>query len=120
MVGYARGMRDSARPEHEIEIPQSFRELPRWWSDGTEWLDSLPGRIADKCADWRLRPGGSALHGSNAIALPVTRDGVLLLLRLTPPHSSFQLEIDALRFWDGRGTVLLFEHDSDAGAMLLE
>jgi hypothetical protein len=98
-------MSDSAWPVHEIEIPQSFRDMPRWWTDGTEWLDSLTGRLADKCVDWRLRPDGIALHGSNAIALPVTRDGVPLLLRMTPPHSGFQLEIDALRFWDGRGTV---------------
>lgn len=113
-------MIDSAWPFPEIEVPQSFREMPRWWAEGTEWLDSLPHRLAGKCVDWRLRPGGPALHGSNAIALPVTRDGVALVLRLAPPHSGFQLEIDALRFWDGRGTVLLIEDDCDAGAMLLE
>lgn len=43
-----------------------------------------------------------------------------LILRLTPPHDAFQLEIDALEFWAGRGTVRLIKHNAEAGAMLLE
>ena len=29
-----------------ITVPESFRRMPRWWSDtaGREWLDSLPER----------------------------------------------------------------------------
>lgn len=119
-IGYARGMSDSVRPVHEIEIPQSFREMPRWWREGTVWIDSLPGRLAVICAGWRLRPDGVALHGSNAIALPVTRDGIPLILRVTPPSAGFQLEIDALEFWAGRGTARLIEHEFETGAMLLE
>lgn len=113
-------MSDSGRLADEIEIPRSFREMPRWEREGTAWLDTLPSLLAEMCGIWRLRPDGTALHGSNAIALPVTRDAVRLILRLTPPHDAFQLEIDALEFWAGRGTVRLIEHDVEAGAMLLE
>ncbi|TFC61198.1 kinase [Cryobacterium sp. TMT2-15-1] len=113
-------MNDSAWKSPEILVPRTFREMPRWRTDGTKWLDSLSERLANQCVEWSLRPDGSALHGSNAIAVPVTRHGVPFLLRMAPPHPSFQLEIYALRFWDGRGTVRLIEHDSDAGAMLLE
>jgi streptomycin 6-kinase len=117
---YARGMSDSGRLPGEIEIPRSFREMPRWQRGGTAWLDTLPGLLAEMCEIWGLRPDGTALHGSNAIALPVTRADDRLILRLTPPHDAFQLEIDALEFWAGRGTVRLVEHDIEAGAMLLE
>lgn len=93
-------MNDSAWKSPEILVPRTFREMPRWRTDGTKWLDSLSERLANQCVEWSLRPDGSALHGSNAIAVPVTRHGVPFLLRMAPPHPSFQLEIYALRFWD--------------------
>jgi streptomycin 6-kinase len=113
-------MSDSGRLADEIKIPQSFREMPRWRTGESMWVDSLPGRLAFMCGAWNLRLDGAALHGSNAIALPVTRDAVPLVLRMTPPHDAFQLEIDALSSWAGRGTVELLERDCKAGAMLLE
>jgi streptomycin 6-kinase len=42
------------------------------------------------------------------------------VLRLTAPDESFPAEVAALRFWAGRGTVLLVETDLGAGTMLLE
>ena len=41
-------------------------------------------------------------------------------MRLTAPDESFPAEVAALRFWAGRGTVLLVETDLGAGTMLLE
>lgn len=113
-------MSHSGRLANDIEIPQSFRQMPRWRTEGTAWLDTLPGLLAQMCGVWGLRPDGPALHGSHAIALPVTRDDDRLILRMTPPHDAFQLEIEALEFWAGRGTVRLIEHSAEAGAMLLE
>lgn len=101
-------------------VPQSFRDEPRWWTEGSDWLDSLPDRISRQCAVWRLEPGGKPWHGSNALVLPVARDGEPYALRLAPPDERTRAELAALDFWDGRGTVRQYESDPDAGASLLE
>ncbi|MEU8664270.1 aminoglycoside phosphotransferase family protein, partial [Actinoplanes philippinensis] len=63
---------------------------------------------------------GEPAHGSHALVVPVRRDGERLMLRLTPPGPDVTGQVAALRFWDGRGTVRLFDADTDAGVMLLE
>ncbi|GAA1641730.1 aminoglycoside phosphotransferase family protein [Actinoplanes couchii] len=101
-------------------IPPSFRDMPRWWRDGTRWLDALPGLVRAGCDRWRLTVAGEAMHGSNALVVPVTRDGDEFVLRLSPPGPDVGRQAAALRFWDGRGTARLIDvHDED-GAMLLE
>jgi streptomycin 6-kinase len=102
------------------DVPQSFRDMPRWWRDGSQWLDSLPGLVRAQCARWRLTVSGEAAHGSNALVIPVTRADGVFVLRLTPPGPEVAEQVAALRFWDGRGTVRLIEADAEAGAMLLE
>ncbi|MFC7531825.1 aminoglycoside phosphotransferase family protein [Actinoplanes sp. GCM10030250] len=102
-------------------VPQSFRDMPRFWREGPEWLDALPDLVSFFCTRWGLLVSGVPVHGSNALVVPVTRDDVPYALRLTPPVlASVSGQIDALRFWDGRGTVLLAEADPEAGVMLLE
>ena len=104
----------------EFDIPQSFRDMPRWWRDGSRWLESLPVLVRTQCARWQLTVSGAAAHGSNAIVIPVTGADGVFVLRLTPPGREVGEQIAALRFWDGRGTVQLVDADADAGAMLLE
>lgn len=94
--------------------------MPRWWHEGADWLEALPGTAEAVCERWRLNPEGAAMHGSNAIVLPVRRDGVPLALRMTMPDKRKADEVRALRFWNGRGTVRLFEADAGMGASLLE
>ncbi|GAA1998687.1 aminoglycoside phosphotransferase family protein [Microbacterium pumilum] len=105
-----------------ITVPQSFRRMPRWWHDatGSEWLEALPERVDVQCRDWGLRVDGAVMHGSNALVVPVDRDGEPLILRLAPPGDDVAAEAAALRVWDGRGTVRLFDVDAENGAMLLE
>ncbi|MFC7625120.1 aminoglycoside phosphotransferase family protein [Microlunatus sp. GCM10028923] len=104
-----------------VEIPESFRAMPRWWHDGTAWLDRLPELITETCDRLRLTVDGPARHGSNALVLPVRRDGRPYALRLNPPDDQeLPAQVAALEFWAGRGTVLLHETDPAAGAMLLE
>jgi streptomycin 6-kinase len=103
-----------------IEVPQSFRDQPRWWRGGQDWLAELPARVQQQCRRWRLTPDGPVRHGSNALVVPVLRDEEPLALRLAPPTDDGRHEAAALRFWAGRGTVLLVEADPEAGAMLLE
>lgn len=102
-----------------IEVPASFLAMPRWWTEGAEWLESLPVLVAGHCDDWGLVVDGAPLHGSNALVVPVLRGTERLVLRLSPPDAAFAAERDALSFWAGRGTVLLVG-DDDSGALLLE
>ncbi|HEY7175296.1 MAG TPA: aminoglycoside phosphotransferase family protein, partial [Micromonosporaceae bacterium] len=103
-----------------IALPRAFLDMPRWWSDGTDWLDDLPRSIVAQCAAWGLRIAGGVAHGSNAVVLPVTRGGETFALRMTPPGPDVAAQIRALRFWDGRGMVRLYDAEPTAGAMLLE
>jgi streptomycin 6-kinase len=110
----------SQHATNEIRIPQSFLQMPRWWTEGTKWLDDLPLAIRSQCEHWDLRVVGELSHGSNAIIVPVVREGAAFVLRLTPPGTAAAEQINALRFWDGRGTVQLIDADIEQGAMLLE
>jgi streptomycin 6-kinase len=103
-----------------IEVPASFRAMPRWWSEGTGWLDALPMLAAAQCERWALRPDGKPRHGSNALVLPVRRDEERLALRLSPPGPDLATTVASLDFWSGRGTVELVATDPDRGALLLE
>ena len=105
-----------------ITVPESFRRMPRWWSDtaGREWLESLPERVEVRCRRWGLRVDGSVMHGSNALVVPVRRGEERFVLRLAPPGDDVAAEAAALRMWDGRGTVRLYDADEVDRAMLLE
>ena len=97
--------------------------MPRWWSSGTAWLDGLPGLVDAQCEVWGLQVDGVPLHGSNALVVPVRRGprgDDALALRMTPPGDDLSALVEALRFWDGRGTVTLVDVDVPAGALLLE
>ncbi|GAA3626359.1 aminoglycoside phosphotransferase family protein [Microlunatus ginsengisoli] len=103
-----------------IDVPAGFRAMPRWWSEGTDWLDRLPALVEEQCRRWSLEPDGSLRHGSNALVVPVRRGREPLVLRLTPAGPEVSQTVAALRFWAGRGTVLLLDADPDRGALLLE
>jgi streptomycin 6-kinase len=103
-----------------IELPQTFLDMPRWWTDGKAWLEGLPAAVQAQCETWDLRVDGELAHGSNAIAVPVERDGESLILRMSPPGAEVVDQVRALRWWDGRGMVRLYDADAGRGAMLLE
>lgn len=103
-----------------IEVPASFRRMPRWWGEGADWLDALPVLVDEQCGRWGLTPTGELRHGSNALVVAVHRGPERLALRLSPPGDDVASEVAALRWWDGRGTVRLVDADPDRRAQLLE
>lgn len=105
-----------------LQVPPSFRAMPRWWHDepGRAWLDALPSLVEDQCRRWRLERDGVVRHGSNALVLPVRRGQEALALRMAPPDDDVAREAATLRFWGGRGTVLLHDADTGRRALLLE
>ena len=105
-----------------VEVPASFRSMPRWWDDerGRAWLEDLPALVAAQCAKWDLVEDGAPLHGSNALVVPVRKEGEAFALRLAPPGDHIRDEVHALRVWAGRGTVQLIDADEPTRAVLLE
>ena len=85
------------------------------------WLERLPS-VVDLCADrWNLRIEDPYGYASSSLVLRVTRDdGSPAALKIAWPHREATYEADALRVWDGDGSVLLLEHDREHGAFLLE
>ena len=100
--------------------PRTFLDMPRWWTEGQAWLESLPRAVDEQCRRWNLAVTGPIAHGGNAIVVPVVRDGGELVLRMSPPGDEVTQQAWALRWWDGRGMVQLWDDDAEAGAMLLE
>lgn len=105
-----------------ISVPETFRQLPRWWHDpaGREWLDQLPALVVEQCRRWELQIDGGPRHGSNALVIPVRRRQGRAVLRLSPPGDDVAVEAAALSWWAGRGTVRLFDVDTSSRTMLLE
>lgn len=106
-----------------IQVPQSFRAFGRWQREGeagVRWLAALPAIVAEQCARWGLCLDGEPMHGDNGLAIPVLRDDEPLVLKVSWPDHLVAEQVQALRFWDGQGTVQLFEADPATGVLLLE
>lgn len=108
---------------HSITVPESFRALGRWQLEGEagrRWLSALPRIVAEHCARWGLVIDGRPMHGYNGLAVPVRRGDEPLVLKVGWLDRSVMEQVEGLRLWDGRGTVLLVDADLDSGALLLE
>ncbi|MFG1906679.1 aminoglycoside phosphotransferase family protein [Kribbella sp. NPDC048928] len=103
-----------------ISLPESFLRMPRWWTEGGDWLRELPAAVERQCGVWDLTIVGAVSHGSNAVVVPVTRGAEEFVLRMSPPGTEVAEQVWALKWWAGRGMAQLYDADVDAGAMLLE
>jgi streptomycin 6-kinase len=106
-----------------IEVPESFRAMPRWWHatpPELRWLTGLPHLVEFWCERWDLTVDGRPRHGSNALVVPVRRAGRPAALRLAPPGDDVAALSAALRFWRGHGVVAEHAADAAEGVLLLE
>lgn len=106
-----------------VAVPEAFRAFGRWQREGEAgrlWLAALPKQAAEYCDQWGLRIDGEPMHGGNGIAIPVSRDGESLALKLDWPDILVDEQIQALRVWHGRGMVLLIDAAPADGVLLLE
>ena len=88
---------------------------------GADWLGRLAETIAECERRWSLKvmpPFASLSY--NYVAPVVCADGRDAVLKLGVSHHDFIIEMEALRLYDGTGTVKLLAGDVDLGAMLLE
>jgi streptomycin 6-kinase len=89
--------------------------------DGRAWLADLP-RLVERCLErWSLSLGELFPGAQVSLVLPGTIvDGADVVLKIQWPHRESEHEAEALKTWDGRGAVMLLDHDPEAHALLLE
>ena len=109
-------------PPAPLEIPERFAAdtIAREGPNGAVWIDALPDRIRAIAGRWDLDPDGPVQHGYVGVVVPVTRDGMPLVLKVSWIDEDSEHEADALAEWDGDGAVLLVDADRPEGALLLE
>lgn len=88
---------------------------------GADWLQHLPALIEACEARWSIAVEAPLPDLSyNYVAPARAVDGRALILKLGVPNPELWSEIDALRFYDGRGCARLLAWDLEEGALLLE
>ena len=88
---------------------------------GQNWL----GTLADLQGKMALRWSLSDIHpihdlSYNYLAFATTSNNTPVVLKLGVPHPELEAEIQALRVFNGSGSVRLLESDPSQGALLLE
>ncbi|QPP10407.1 phosphotransferase [Streptomyces bathyalis] len=90
-------------------------------ASGRRWLTQLPALVEEFRDRWELRLGVPYHGGSCSWVAPARRaDGTAAVLKVTWPHAEARPEGEVLKLWAGRGSVLVFEHDPERYALLLE
>lgn len=88
---------------------------------GTEWFKSLPSILEQILLKWDVTVLEIFADLSyNFVAKVVHKDGTQYVLKLGPPHKELFTEMEALKLFDGRGSVKLINADNELGALLLE
>jgi streptomycin 6-kinase len=102
-----------------VSVPAALE----WWRDepgGAEWLERLPGLVAECAELWSLRVGEPFAGGNIAWVAPAELlDGTRAVLKVNFPERESEREGDALAFWDGGGAVRLLDEDESRRALLL-
>ncbi len=104
-------------------IPDRFARniVELYDASGVEWLNRLPLIIADCEQQWSLiiHPPFTQLS-YNYVASAVRSDGTPVVLKVGFPAPELRAEIEALRLFNGQGSVRLLAADPDQGTLLLE
>jgi len=100
-------------------------QITDWFgAAGEAWLAALPGKVAVLAQRWNLRVRADSPFpdGHVSWAAPVLRldGGGPAVLKIPYLDRENLHEAAALRDYAGEGAVLLYEHDPESGAMLLE
>ncbi len=104
-------------------IPENFARttVELYAERGAQWLERLPALLADCERRWSLTVQPPFEPLSYNYVAPATRaDGAQVVLKLGVPNPELRTEIEALRFYDGRGSARLLEADAQRGVLLLE
>jgi streptomycin 6-kinase len=105
-----------------MNLPTHFtKTVTTTFPGGAEWLARLPNLLAECERRWDLTVRSSNFTLSYNYVAPATlADGTEIVLKAGVPSRDLRTEIEALRFYNGRGCVHLLDADPDAGIQLLE
>lgn len=106
-----------------INIPYEFTEglIKRFGSDAEKWLKSVPKLLKDRLEVWGLKLDNEpVLHGAMGLIFFVSKGNEKLALKLSWLDDLTRSENKALRIWNGKGAVKLYDYNEQAHASLME
>jgi streptomycin 6-kinase len=106
-----------------VTVPEDFARtiVEGHGAAGVEWLSQLPSLIADCSERWSLTVLAPFDPLSYNYVAPALQAGAKkVVLKVGVPNPELLTEIEALRLFDGRGSVRLLDADPELGALLLE
>ncbi|MDC2864458.1 aminoglycoside phosphotransferase family protein [Bacillus sp. BP-3] len=104
-------------------IPSSFKTTIQdvHGEQGKQWIEKLPSTIQEIEEKLSLQVIQSCSNLSyNYVSIARKENGQDVVLKLGVPSDDLKNEIEALRYFQGEGTVALLDSDSDYGYLLLE
>ncbi len=88
---------------------------------GKKWLQEIPNIINKYEKEWGIMCLSPFSLSYNYVAPAKTHDGKAVVLKLSfPDNHEFPLELEALNFYDGSGSIKVLHEDVKNEAMLLE
>ncbi|GAC1534441.1 MAG: hypothetical protein NVS2B7_02580 [Herpetosiphon sp.] len=88
--------------------------------EGEAWLRALPALLRACERRWHCHIGRPYTLSYNYVAEATLQDGRAVAIKVGFPCRESRTEIEALRLYDGRGSVRLLDADLTAGLLLLE
>lgn len=111
----------------ELDVPDLVvQRASRNGAAGRQWLEELPGVVAELSDRWELTPGWAFSGGTAGYVLAVTDPtGRACVLKIAMPldmneRDAFVRSVRAHQLAAGRGCAELLAHDAAVPAMLLE
>ena len=103
-----------------FQIPPALNWLEQS-SRGRDWLRELPARVSACSSRWKLSLEPPFQQSFVSIVFPARlADGSPRVLKIQYPHPESEHESEALRLWNGKGAIRLFDFDPAHHALLLE
>ncbi|WP_429755328.1 aminoglycoside phosphotransferase family protein [Bacillus sp. S10(2024)] len=104
-------------------IPSSFKTTIQdvHGEQGKQWIEKLPStiqEIEEKLSLQVIQPCSNLSY--NYVSIARKENGQDVVLKLGVPSDDLKNEIEALRYFQGEGTVTLLDSDSEYGYLLLE
>lgn len=101
-------------------IPPKLKWLEEF-PDGRGWLSLLPPRVRLCAGRWSLRVEPPYQDSQVSLVFPVTQaDQSPAVLKIQFPHAENKYEAEALRRWNGQGSVQLLACEPAHHALLME
>ena len=105
---------------HSFQVPPALTWLNKSES-GREWLNALPSRVEACARKWDLQLEEPYQQSFVSVVFPARLfDGSSCVLKIQWPHPESEHEAEALRLWNARGAVRLFDYDPENHALLME